>query len=84
MIQTAVGGNRMNNAYVEPVVRGATSRFCRFGARAADMAGGFIASCRNPVPASYVKQHAALGGILASRSRWARLSSPPNPGAARL
>jgi DUF917 family protein len=27
------------------------------------MSGGFIASCRNPVRASYVKQHAALGGI---------------------
>jgi DUF917 family protein len=27
------------------------------------MAGGFIASCRNPLPASYVKRNAALGGI---------------------
>jgi len=27
------------------------------------MAGGFIASCRNPVRASYVRKHAALGGI---------------------
>ncbi len=27
------------------------------------MSGGFIASCRNPVRASYVKKNAALGGI---------------------
>ena len=27
------------------------------------MSGGFIASCRNPVRASYVRTHAALGGI---------------------
>jgi DUF917 family protein len=27
------------------------------------MSGGFIASCRNPVRAAYVKKHAALGGI---------------------
>src|SRR5262249_58821992 len=31
--------------------------------KAADMSGGFIASCRNPVRASYVKKNAALGGI---------------------
>jgi len=31
--------------------------------KAADMSGGFIASCRNPIPASYVREHAALGGI---------------------
>jgi hypothetical protein len=27
------------------------------------MAGGFIASCRNPVTAAYVAEHAALGGV---------------------
>jgi DUF917 family protein len=27
------------------------------------MSGGFIASCRNPLRASYVRKHAALGGI---------------------
>src|SRR6516162_3264087 len=63
MIQTAVGGNRANNAYIELVVRGATAKISPILRRAADMSGGFIASCRNPVPAAYVKQHAALGGI---------------------
>src|ERR1700732_3158732 len=63
MIQSAVGGNRANNAYIELVVRGATARISPILWRAADMSGGFIASCRNPVRASYVKAHAALGGI---------------------
>lgn len=63
MIQSAVGGNRANNAYIELVVRGPTAKVSPILRRAADMAGGFIASCRNPVRASYVRQHAALGGI---------------------
>jgi uncharacterized protein len=62
-IQSAVGGNRAHNAYIELVVRGATAKVSPILRRAADMAGGFIASCRNPVRASYVKAHAALGGI---------------------
>lgn len=63
MLQSAVGGNRANNAYIELVVRGATAKVSPILRKAADMSGGFIASCRNPVPASYVKKHAALGGI---------------------
>jgi DUF917 family protein len=63
MIQSAVGGNRANNSYIELVVRGATAKVSPILRRAADMSGGFIASCRNPVRASYVKTHAALGGI---------------------
>jgi DUF917 family protein len=63
MIQSAAGGNRANNAYIEMVVRGATAKISPILRKAADMSGGFIASCRNPVRASYVKEHAALGGI---------------------
>ena len=63
MIQSAVGGNRSQNAYIELVVRGATAKISPILRTAADMSGGFIASCRNPVRASYVKKHAALGGI---------------------
>ncbi|WEX76412.1 DUF917 family protein [Sinorhizobium numidicum] len=62
-IQTAVGGNREENRYIELVVRGATARVSPVLRTAADMSGGFIASCRNPVRASYVKENAALGGI---------------------
>lgn len=63
MIQTAVGGNRAKNQYIELVTRGATAKVSPILRKAADMAGGFIASCRNPIRASYVRQHAALGGI---------------------
>jgi uncharacterized protein len=62
-IQVAVGGHRASNSYIELVVRGATGKISPILRKAADMSGGFIASCRNPVPASYVKKNAALGGI---------------------
>ncbi len=44
-------------------IRGATGKISPVLRTASDMSGGFIASCRNPVRASYVKKHAALGGI---------------------
>jgi uncharacterized protein len=83
MIQSAVGGNRANNAYIELVVRGATAKISPILRRAADMSGGFIASCRNPVPASYVRQHAALGGIsIALALGEAIIAAEPKGGAA--
>lgn len=63
MIQTAVGGNRDENRYIELVVRGATAKVSPILRAASDQSGGFIASCRNPLRASYVRTHAALGGI---------------------
>ena len=62
-IQTAVGGNRAENRYMELVIRGATTKISPVLRAAADLSGGFIASCRNPVRASYVAANAALGGI---------------------
>lgn len=63
MIQCAVGGNRASHAYMELTVRGATGKVSPVLRKASDMSGGFIASCRNPIRASYVRRHAALGGI---------------------
>ncbi|MFD1796330.1 DUF917 family protein [Paracoccus aurantiacus] len=63
MIQTAVGGNREQNRYIELVVRGATAKVSPILRTASDMSGGFIASARNPLRVSYVAKHAALGGI---------------------
>jgi DUF917 family protein len=63
MIQTAVGGNRSENRYIELVVRGATAKVSPILRTASDQSGGFIASCRNPLRASYVRDNAALGGI---------------------
>ena len=63
VIQAAAGGNRSNNAYIELVVRGATAKVSPILRKAADMSGGFIASCRNPLRGAYIRKHAALGGI---------------------
>src|SRR6202048_2902297 len=83
MIQSAAGGNRANNSYIELVVRGATAKISPILRKAADMSGGFIASCRNPVRAAYVKQHAALGGIsLALALGEAILAAEPKGGTA--
>jgi DUF917 family protein len=63
MIQSAAGGNREQNRYIELVVKGPTARVSPILRTAGDMSGGFIASCRNPVRADYVRENAALGGI---------------------
>jgi hypothetical protein len=63
MIQAAAGGKRATHSYMELLVRGATAKVSPILRTAGNMAGGFIASCRNPVRASYVRKHAALGGI---------------------
>ena len=63
MIQTAAGGNRAEHRYIELVVRGATAKVSPILRTASDMSGGFIASCRNPLRARYVRDNAALGGI---------------------
>ena len=49
-IQTAAGGNRSRNAYIELVVRGTTAKVSPILRTASDMSGGFIASCRTPFP----------------------------------
>ncbi|MGL4767713.1 MAG: DUF917 domain-containing protein [Formosimonas sp.] len=83
MIQTAVGGNRANNQYIELVTRGATAKVSPILRKASDMAGGFIASCRNPIRASYVREHAALGGISRALSLGqAIMAAEPRGGAA--
>ncbi|GAC1430162.1 MAG: DUF917 domain-containing protein [Chloroflexota bacterium] len=62
-IQTAAGGNRAMGAYLEVTVRGSVARADDMLRAASLQSGGFIAAARNPVPASYAKQHAAVGAI---------------------
>ena len=82
-IQTAVGGNRAEGRYIELVVRGATAKVSPILRTAADQSGGFIASCRAPVTAAYVRTHAALGGIsLALKLGEAILAAEKKGGAA--
>ncbi|HMK85474.1 MAG TPA: DUF917 family protein [Steroidobacteraceae bacterium] len=63
MIQTGAGGNRDRGAYLEVVLRGPTARVSPALRTAANEAGGFIASCRNPIPVRMVTERAVLGGI---------------------
>jgi hypothetical protein len=62
-IQTAAGGNRAQGRYIELVTTGATGMVSPILRTAGHMAGGFIASCRNPVSNAFVKRNAAVGGI---------------------
>ncbi|BBI35335.1 DUF917 domain-containing protein [Cohnella abietis] len=62
-IQVVVGGRRDNGSYLELVVKGTPAKTSNILRTASDMSGGFIASARHPIPASYVKKHAAIGGI---------------------
>ncbi|OPH57808.1 hypothetical protein BC351_04730 [Paenibacillus ferrarius] len=62
-IQVVVGGKRDNGSYLELVVKGSPAKTSNILRTAADQAGGFIASARHPLPASYIKEHAAIGGI---------------------
>lgn len=62
-IQTAAGGNRAQGRYMEVTVRGQVARADDTLRAVSLQSGGFIAAARNPIPASYVREHAAVGAI---------------------
>jgi len=62
-IQSAAGGNRSQGRYLEVVVQGEVARADDILRAVSIQSGGFIAAARNPVPASYVRKHAAIGSI---------------------
>lgn len=62
-IQTAAGGNRAQGRYLEVTVRGEVLRADDILRAVSLQSGGFIAAARNPIPASYVREHAAVGAI---------------------
>lgn len=62
-IQTAVGGNPETNRYVELTTKGTVQQTSALVRAAAVQAGGVVVVARNPVPLSYVKEHAALGSL---------------------
>jgi DUF917 family protein len=77
-IQTAAGGNRSLGRYLEVTVRGAVVHADDTLRAISIQSGGFIAAARNPIPASYVKQHAAVGAITyAMRLGEAMLAAQP-------
>jgi uncharacterized protein len=62
-VQAVAGGNRAENRYLEVVTRGTVRRTANVLRTASDMSGGFISCARNPLPASFVAEHAAVGAI---------------------
>ncbi|MGH3430868.1 MAG: DUF917 family protein [Terriglobales bacterium] len=62
-VQTTAGGNRALHGYFEGVVRGSTMTCDDVLRDISVRTGGFIASARNPVELSWVREHAALGAI---------------------
>ena len=62
-VQTAAGGNRAEGRYLEVVARGTVASTANVLRHAADESGGFIAAARNPLPAAYLREHAAVGAI---------------------
>ena len=62
-VQSAAGGNRSQDRYLEVVTRGSVRHSAEVLRTAAVASGGFIAAARNPLPASYVREHGAVGAI---------------------
>ena len=77
-VQSAAGGNRSQDRYLEVVARGTVSHTANVLRTAAVASGGFIAAARNPLPASYVREHGAVGAIsFALRLGEAMLAAAP-------
>jgi hypothetical protein len=62
-VQAVAGGNRAEKRYLEVVTRGTVRHTANVLRTASDQSGGFISCARNPLPASFVAQHAAVGAI---------------------
>jgi uncharacterized protein len=62
-VQAVAGGNRAAKRYMEVVTRGTVRHTANVLRTASDQSGGFISCARNPLPASFVAAHAAVGAI---------------------
>ena len=62
-VQAVAGGNRAQNRYLEVVTRGSVAHTANVLRTASTESGGFISAARNPLPASFVAAHAAVGAI---------------------
>jgi DUF917 family protein len=62
-VQAVAGGNRAEHRYLEVVTRGTVRHTANVLRTASDQSGGFISCARNPLPASFVAEHAAVGAI---------------------
>lgn len=57
------GGNRSQGRYLETVTQGLVPMCANVLRTASVESGGFIAAARNPLPVSYIAEHAALGAV---------------------
>lgn len=62
-VQSACGGDPACGKYVELLVRGDLRRCSALVREASIQAGGIVAVARNPVSASYLMKHAAVGAM---------------------
>jgi uncharacterized protein len=62
-VQAVAGGNRSESRYLEVLTRGTVRHTANVLRTASDQSGGFISCARNPLPASFVAKHAAVGAI---------------------
>ncbi len=62
-VQAVAGGNRAQDRYLEVVTRGTVRHCANVLRQAAVESGGFIAAARNPLPASFIARHGAVGAI---------------------
>jgi uncharacterized protein len=62
-VQAVAGGNRAQGRYLEVLTRGSVSHTANVLRTASVESGGFISAARNPLPASFVAAHAAVGAI---------------------
>jgi DUF917 family protein len=81
--QVVSGGNRDLAGHLEVVVRGTSATADDVLRDVSVRAGGFIASARNPVELSWVREHAALGAITVALDLGAAMAvAQPQGGAA--
>ncbi|MBC2582640.1 DUF917 domain-containing protein [Clostridium sp. DJ247] len=62
-IQVVVGGKRETGSHLEVIAKGSVAKTANILRKASEQSGSFIACARNPLPASFIKNNAALGGI---------------------
>ncbi len=79
--QVVSGGNRQLAGHLEVVVRGTSATADDVLRDVSVRAGGFIASARNPVELSWVREHAALGAITVALDLGAAMAAARKSGA---
>ncbi|MEM1580628.1 MAG: DUF917 family protein [Ignisphaera sp.] len=62
-IQTAVGGSKNLNRYIEVIATGSIQKVDKIIREASVQAGGMIAVARNPVAPEFIKKNAAVGAL---------------------